>query len=105
MYRPASAAARASEPWAIVSIKDNPDPDLGEIADSIRRRYALPNYTLFTMAGWPVTMREAPLGDEFVGLKGSVCVTVLVKNGDHGEISRALAEALMEEILPQIPCG
>jgi hypothetical protein len=30
---------------------------------------------------------------------------VLVKNGDHGEVSRALAEVLMEKILPQIPCG
>lgn len=105
MYRPASEAARQSEPWAMVSVKDNPDPALGEDADAIRQRYTPPTHTLFTMAGWPVAMREAPLGDEFVALKGSVCITVLVKNGDHGEASRALAEALMEKILPQVPCG
>jgi hypothetical protein len=105
MYRPASAAARLSDPWAMVSIKENADPALGEDAEAIRQHYAPPTHTLFTMAGWPVAMREAPLGDEFVALKGSVCVTVLVKNGDHGEVSRALAEVLMEKILPQIPCG
>ncbi len=105
MYRPASEAARQSRPWAMLSIKANPDPTLGEDADSIRARFAPPAHTVFTMAGWPVVMRKAPLGDEFIAIKGEVCVTVLVKNGDQGEASRALAEALMEQVLPEVPCG
>jgi hypothetical protein len=103
MYRPQSAAARQSQPWAMLSLKPNPDPTLGEDADAIRARYE--TQKVFTMGGWPVVMRKAPLGDEFVAIKGGVCVTVLVKNGDHGEASRALAEALMEQVLPELPCG
>ena len=105
MYRPEALAARESQPWAMVSIKANPDPTLGDEAAAIRTRYAPPAYEVFTMAGWPVVTREAPLGDEFVAIKGEVCVTVLVKNGDHGEASRALATAVMEQILPLVPCG
>jgi hypothetical protein len=103
MYRPQSVAARGSEPWAMLSIKLNPDPTLGENADAIRAQSE--PQAVFTMGGWPVVMRKAPLGDEFVAIKGEICVTVLVKNGDQGEASRALAEALMEQVLPEVPCG
>ncbi len=105
MYRPEALAARESQPWAMVSIKANPEPELGEDAAAIWTRYVPPTYEVFTMAGWPVVTRKAPLGDEFVAIKGEVCVTVLVKNGDQGEASRALAAALMEQILPKVPCG
>jgi len=105
MYRPASAAARAERPWAMVNIEANTDGALGEEPDSVLRRFTAPTYALYTMAGWPVVMRQAPLGDEFVAVRGSVRVLVLVKNGDHGEVSRALAAAVMEQILPKVPCG
>lgn len=105
MYRPASASARASRTWAMVSIEANADTALGETAAGVAARFPAPTYTLFTMGDWPVAMRLAPLGDEFVAVKGSVKVVVLVKNGDQGEASRSLAAALLEKILPQIPCG
>lgn len=105
MYRPAAAAARASQPWAVVSMDVNADADMGETAAGVRAKFPAPTYTLFTMSDWPVAMRPAPLGDEFVAVKGSVKVVVLVKNGDQGEASRALAAALLEQILPGIPCG
>jgi hypothetical protein len=103
MYRPQAVVARGSQPWAMLSIKLNPDSTLGENADAVRAQSEA--QTVFTMAGWPVVMRKAPLGDEFVAIKGEICVTVLVKNGDQGEASRALAEALMEQVLPEVPCG
>lgn len=105
MYRPDSQAARASRAWAMVTIEANPAADLGETAEGIRTRFTPPLHTLFTMGDWPVVMRLAPLGDEFVAHKGSVRVVVLVKNGDQGETSRALAEALLVQILPKVPCG
>jgi len=105
MYRPASAAARASRTWAVVAIEANADEDIGATAEGVKAKFPAPTYTLFTMGEWPVAMRQAPLGDEFVAVKGSVRVVVLVKNGDQGEASRALAAALMEQILPAIPCG
>lgn len=104
MYRPASAEARRTSPWAVVNIELNHEA-LGDTAEAIRTRFVPPLNTVYTMSGWPVVMRVAPLGDEFVALKGSVRVMVLVKNGDQGEASRALAEAIMERVLPQIPCG
>lgn len=76
-----------------------------EGAAAVRTRFNAPGYTVHEMAGWPVVMRVAPLGDEFVALKGSVRVMVLVKNGDQGEASATFARALMEAILPKVPCG
>jgi hypothetical protein len=105
MYRPAALSAREVTPWAVVAIEASPDPTLGETAESIEKRFSPPIYTLFTMADWPVAMRVAPMGDEFVTTKGSVRVTVTVKNGDQGERSRTLASALLGKILPKIPCG
>lgn len=104
-YRPPSQAARSSQPWAMVSAEANREATLGEDAGAIRSRFGPPTYTVLTMADWPVVVRSATLGEEFVAIKGSVRVVVLVKNGDGGEASRALARAAMEQILPQIPCG
>lgn len=104
-YRPTSQAARASQPWAMVTAEANREANLGENADVIRSRFGPPTYAVLTMGDWPVVLRAAPLGEEFVAIKGSVRVVVLVKNGDGGEASRALAQAAMEQILPQIPCG
>lgn len=105
MYRPESADGRQSRPWAMVTIGGNSDAKLGETAKGILERFGPPNYTIHTMADWPVVMRLAPLGDEFVATKGSVRVMVLVKNGDQGAASEAFARAIMEDILPKIPCG
>lgn len=105
MFRPASEAEWEARVWAIVAIEENKDAALGEDADGIRARFAAPGSTVYEMAGWPVIMRVAPLGDEFVALKGSVRVAVLVKNGDQGEASANFARALMEAILPKVPCG
>lgn len=105
MFRPAAEAEWAARPWAIVAIEENRDPRLGEDAAAIRAAFATPGYTVYDMSGWPVVMRAAPLGDEFVALKGAVRVVVLVKNGDQGEASASLATAFMEAILPKVPCG
>lgn len=104
MFRPASESEWASRPWAIVAIEENKDTALGEHAEAIRARYNVPGYSVHEMAGWPVVMRVAPLGDEFVALKGSVRVMVLVKNGDQGAASGRLARSFMEAILPKVPC-
>lgn len=105
MFRPTTEAEWSVRPWAIVAVEENKDAGLGEDADAIRARLTVPGYTLHEMAGWPVVMRATPLGDEFVALKGSVRVMVLVKNGDQGAASAATAAALMELILPRVPCG
>ena len=105
MYRPAAEGARQAQPWAVVAIDTNRDEKLGADAEAFVARFRPPTYTIVTMGGWPVSQRQAPLGDEFVAVKGSVRVLVLVKNGDQGEASQRLAAALMEKILPLIPCG
>lgn len=104
-YRPASESQRADRPWAVVAVEANRDQALGEDAAAARTRFTAPTYTLLTMAGWPVALRAAPLGEEFSAHKGSVHVVVLVKNGDQGATSQALATAVMEAILPKVPCG
>lgn len=105
MFRPANEAEWETRPWAMVAIEENKEAGLGENAAAVRARFNAPGYTVHEMDGWPVVMRVAPLGDEFVALKGSVRVMVLVKNGDQGEASGALARVLMEAILPKVPCG
>lgn len=106
MYRPASTADRASKPWAIVALEGNGDPDVGDMAEGIRERYKpLVGFTLFDMGGWPVAMHVVSMGDEFITFKGSVRISVQVKNGDHGEKSAAEARPIFEAILPKIPCG
>lgn len=105
MFRPVNEAEWETRPWAMVAIEENKETGLGEDAAAVRARFSAPGYTVHEMAGWPVVMRVAPLGDEFVALKGSVRVMVLVKNGDQGEASGAMARTLMEAILPKVPCG
>lgn len=104
-YRPATAEERAARPWAMVTIEPNEDPVLGEDADAVRALTLAPTYTLLTMGEWPALVRPTNLGQEFAVIKGPVRVVVLVKNGDNGAASQALAQALFEAILPRVPCG
>jgi hypothetical protein len=106
MYRPATAEERSSRLWAIVAIEGNGDPGVGETAEGIRERYAgQAAFTVSEMEGWPVAMHVVSMGDEFITFRGSVRIVVQVKNGDHGEKSRAEAQPLFEAILPKVPCG
>ena len=105
MYRPESASARQSRPWAMVTIEVNPEANAGESPESVVNHFTALGTTMITLADWPVAMRAAPLGEEFITLKGSVRVILLVKNGDQGDASRALATAVFAEVLPKIPCG
>jgi hypothetical protein len=105
LYRPETLAARGSSPWAVVLLDANSSDTLGEQAAGIRARFTAANEKVVTMGDWPVVVRQLPKGDEYVALKGSVKLTVLVKNGDHGAVSDALATRFFEAILPKIPCG
>ncbi len=105
MYRPATAEARTSQPWAIVAIEPNGDPGVGETAEGVRQRYAQTSFTVTDMGGWPVAMHTVSMGDEFITFRGSVRIVVQVKNGDHGEKSAAVARPIFEAILPKVPCG
>lgn len=105
LYRPASAAARASEPWAVVTLEANTDEAVGEDTDKDRARFQAQGLTVLTMANWPVVFRLLAKGDEYVALMGSVKLTVLVKNGDQGPASQAMAARFFSVILPKIPCG
>jgi len=41
----------------------------------------------------------------FIAVKGSVRITVLVKNGDHGQKSQDMATSYLHLILAKVPCG
>ena len=106
MYRPATAEARTSQPWAIVAIEPNGDPGVGETAEGVRERYSgMTAFELHEMGGWPVAMQTVSMGDEFITFRGSLRIVVQVKNGDHGETSAAVARPIFEAILPKVPCG
>lgn len=105
MYRPSAPAERQSRPWVMASAVMNEMEGVGETAESVSAYFKRTGFASFTLDGWPVVMRDAPLGEEFVLLRGSVKVVVLIKNGDKGEVSSELAASLLEKILPQIPCG
>ena len=105
LYRPEGTAARASKPWAVVTLEANTDDAIGEDAEGIRARFEAEGIAVLNMGDWAIVFRELAKGDEYVALKGTVKVTVLVKNGDHGPASEALATRFFEVILPKVPCG
>ncbi|HKJ02027.1 MAG TPA: hypothetical protein VJ997_06215 [Longimicrobiales bacterium] len=105
LFRPEDLAARATSPWAVVILAINPDDALGESGEVMHARFTALGERVVKMGDWPVVMRELVKGDEYVALRGSVKLTVLVKNGDHGAVSDALAARFFEAILPKIPCG
>jgi hypothetical protein len=105
MYRPASQAERESEPWVVVSIDPEPSDTLGRSADEMRKEYKSSATRFITVDGWPVSMTQESVGDEFIAVKGSVRITVLVKNGDHGQKSQDMATSYLHLILAKVPCG
>jgi hypothetical protein len=105
LYRPENVETRAFALWAVVTVEGNANANLGESAEEIRAKFASATTPVLTMSDWPVVFSPLDKGDEYVAIKGSVKVTVLVKNGDHGSASEALASQFFAKILPKIPCG
>ena len=105
MYRPPSQARRESSPWAVVSIEVEPSETMGESAVELRQKYQDMATSFITVDGWPVTVTVRSIGDEFVAVKGSLRITVLVKNGDHGKASREFATPFLHLLLARVPCG
>jgi len=105
LYRPEDPTARMDAMWIVVTLEANTDDKVGETGESIRKSFTPPDYSVVSMSDWPIVFRELLKGDEFVALKGSVKLTVLVKNGDHGSGSAALAARVFEVVLPKVPCG
>jgi len=105
MYRPPTTARRDSSPWVVVSIDVEPSETLGESAEELTRKYRDMATPYFTVDDWPVTMTQRSIGDEFVAVKGSLRITVLVKNGDHGKASQDLATPFLHLLLGKVPCG
>jgi hypothetical protein len=105
MYRPPSQERRESSPWVVVSIEVEPSETLGVSAVEMRQKYQDMATTFITVDEWPVTVTVRSIGDEFVAVKGSLRITVLVKNGDHGKASQDLATPFLHLLLAEAPCG
>jgi len=105
LYRPVTAAERVKGIWAVVTLEANTDDTVGETAQSIHEKFTGATATILTMGDWPIVFRALTKGDEYVALKGSVKLTVLVKNGDHGPASEELAARFFRSMLPKVPCG
>ena len=91
--------------WAVLSADPNTVGSAGETAEALHAHYAAGSKQVVVVDGWPVAVSYLPKGDEFTTLRGSVQVTVLVKNGDQGAASEALATAFFRALLPNVPCG
>ena len=106
LYRPADADARQGTLWASVSAETVPDERLGETAEGVQAWLAGQTGTSVVLVGdWPVGFSQRAVGDEFVTIRGTVRIKVSVKNGDHGDASKALALPLITQMLAQVPCG
>jgi hypothetical protein len=105
MYRPPTEARQESAPWVILRIEVEPDEALGESAPALLRGYKDMATPIITVDDWPVTVTTRSIGDEFVAVKGSLRITVLVKNGDHGKASQDLATPFLHLLLSEVPCG
>jgi hypothetical protein len=105
MYRPEDPAARESQPWALVSIDVETDESLGVSADRLRAHYAESDTHVIDVDGWPVAVTAGTIGDEFTTVKGSLRISVIVRNGDHGQKSRDFAMPFLRQILAKVPCG
>ena len=105
MYRPPSQERRESSPWVVVSIEVEPSETLGVSAVEMRQKYQDMATSFITVDEWPVTVTVRSIGDEFVAVKGSLRITVLVKNGDHGKASQDFATPFLHLLLARVPCG
>ena len=91
--------------WAVLSAETNTVGSAGETAEALNTHYAAGSKRVVVVDGWPVAVSYLPKGDEFTTLRGSVQITVLVKNGDQGAASEGLATAFFRAVLPSVPCG
>ena len=105
MYRPADLSKRESSPWAVLSIEVEPSETLGASADDLRQHYVTNATDFIEVDGWPVSVTVRSIGDEFVAIRGSLRITVMVRNGDHGEASEAIATPFFHLMLGKVPCG
>lgn len=103
MFRPAESGA--GKMWAVVSVDPNTALPLGETAEALQSNYEGGGKAVILIDGWPAAVAYVTMGDEFTTLRGSLKVTVLVKNGDHGTASQEMATAFLRAILPLVPCG
>lgn len=101
MYRTSQTGAM----WAMVSADANPSLPLGEAAEALQSHYQAGGKQVITVDGWPILVAYLPKGDEFLTLRGSVQLSVLIKNGDQGAGSQELATAFLQAMLPKVPCG
>jgi len=99
------AGAEATAMWAALSVDANPSLPLGESAETLASSYRSGGKKVVLVDEWPVAVNYLPKGDEFITLRGSVRITVLVKNGDQGAGSEALAAAFLRAVFPGVPCG
>ena len=105
MYRPADLAKRESSPWVVMSIEVEPSETLGVSAEELRQRYVTNATKFIEVDDWPVAVTVRSIGDEFVAIRGSLKITVMVRNGDHGQASEALATPFLHLMLAKVPCG
>jgi len=105
LYRPSDAVVEGGGLWAVVSVEPNGEIFLGEAAPGLAAHYANAGSSTITVDGWPVAHIQSQAGDEFVALRGSVRVSVVIKGGDGGPPSTELATAFFKAIFPNLPCG
>ena len=105
MYRPPTAERRDNSPWVVLGLEVEPNEKLGTSAEALRQQYADMATRFIMVDDWPVTVEVRSIGDEFVAIKGSLRISVLVKNGDHGEASEKLARPFLHQLLAKVPCG
>lgn len=106
LYRPEEEAARRTRMWVSVVMENEPDPAVGETAESVSKRFGRdPATRMLSVGDWPAAFTVRSIGDEFLTVRGSVRIKLLVKNGDQGEGSITLATTFLERILANVPCG
>lgn len=101
MYRSTESGAM----WAMVSADANPSLPLGESAAALQEHYQSASTQVISLDGWPVLVSYLPKGDEFVTLRGSIQLSVLIKNGDQGARSQEMATTFLKAMIAKVPCG
>lgn len=106
LYRPADPAARETAVWASVSTEVEPSQTLGEDAVAVKAYLqGQSGYEIITVNDWPVGFAQKSTGDELLTVRGSVRIKISIKNGDHGDASKAMGIAFLQTMLANVPCG
>lgn len=103
LYQP--EAMDDTTPWAVVMIEPHSDPFLGEDADALAAHYEERGVNVHRVEEWPVALTDSKVGIEWITLRDSLRVSVVVKNTDDEAAARALADRFFRRILPGLPCG